>query len=256
MSSHDRLDSEIEQRATSGLLDVLIRAGLILALVVLCYQVFAPFLTLMVWAVILAVALYPLHQYLAGKIGGEARARSDDPRPPRHRGDHRADRRADELAGRLGASTDHRRAGEHARDPGSARSCRNVALGWREAIWDLVGGVQRPACASSRASSRRSATSRRRRSASSPASAPGCSNSSPPSSSPASSWPSVSRAAVEVSPSSSASPAPSGAPSSPSCPRRPYAPSHKASSASPSFRQSSSAFVCCSPACPGRACWR
>ena len=69
MSSRDRLDSEIEQRATSGLLDVLIRAGLILALVVLCYQVFAPFLTLMVWALILAVALYPLHQYLAGKMG-------------------------------------------------------------------------------------------------------------------------------------------------------------------------------------------
>src|SRR6476619_2762017 len=69
MSSRDRLDSEIEQRATSGLLDVLIRAGLILALVVLCYQVFAPFLTLMVWALILAVALYPLHQYLAAKMG-------------------------------------------------------------------------------------------------------------------------------------------------------------------------------------------
>jgi predicted PurR-regulated permease PerM len=35
----------------------------------LCYQVFAPFLTLMVWALILAVALYPMHQYLAAKIG-------------------------------------------------------------------------------------------------------------------------------------------------------------------------------------------
>ena len=53
----------------SGLLDVLIRAGLILALTMLCYQVFAPFLTLMVWALILAVALYPMHQYLATKIG-------------------------------------------------------------------------------------------------------------------------------------------------------------------------------------------
>jgi predicted PurR-regulated permease PerM len=71
MSLRDELDSASGQHATSGLLDVLIRAGLILALVVLCYQVFAPFLTLMVWALILAVALYPLHQYLAGKIGGK-----------------------------------------------------------------------------------------------------------------------------------------------------------------------------------------
>ncbi len=71
MSLHDRIDTELGQRDTSGLLDVLIRAGLILALVMLCYQVFAPFLTLMVWALILAVALYPLHQYLADKIGGK-----------------------------------------------------------------------------------------------------------------------------------------------------------------------------------------
>jgi len=62
-------DQELEQRLASPLLDVLIRAGLILALAMLCYQVLSPFLTLMVWALILAVALYPMHQYLAGKIG-------------------------------------------------------------------------------------------------------------------------------------------------------------------------------------------
>ena len=37
------------------LLDVLIRAGLILALVMLCYRVLSPFLVLMVWALILAI---------------------------------------------------------------------------------------------------------------------------------------------------------------------------------------------------------
>jgi hypothetical protein len=52
-------DQELEQRLASSLLDVLIRAGLILAMVMLCYQVFAPFLTLMVWALILAVAAVP-----------------------------------------------------------------------------------------------------------------------------------------------------------------------------------------------------
>jgi predicted PurR-regulated permease PerM len=61
---------EAERRMMSGLLDVLIRAGLIAAMVVLCYQVFAPFLHLTIWAIILAVALYPFHQTIARRIGG------------------------------------------------------------------------------------------------------------------------------------------------------------------------------------------
>jgi predicted PurR-regulated permease PerM len=64
-------DRELEQRLASPLLDVLIHAGLILAMAMLCYQVLSPFLTLMVWALILAVTLYPLHQVLARKIGGK-----------------------------------------------------------------------------------------------------------------------------------------------------------------------------------------
>jgi predicted PurR-regulated permease PerM len=55
--------------SAGGLLDVLIRAGLILVLAVLCYQVFSPFMVLMVWALILAVTLYPLHQILASRLG-------------------------------------------------------------------------------------------------------------------------------------------------------------------------------------------
>lgn len=51
------------------LLDVLIRAGLIFILVMFCYEVFRPFLNLMLWAVILAVTLYPLNQLLAAKLG-------------------------------------------------------------------------------------------------------------------------------------------------------------------------------------------
>ena len=64
-------DQELEQRLASPLLDVLIRAGLILAMTMLCYRVLSSFLTLMVWALILAVTLYPLHQSLASKIGGK-----------------------------------------------------------------------------------------------------------------------------------------------------------------------------------------
>ncbi|MFL6551575.1 MAG: AI-2E family transporter [Povalibacter sp.] len=64
-------NEEIADSISSRLLDVLIRAGLIVAMTALCYRVFSPFLTLMVWALILAVTLYPLHQMLARKMGGK-----------------------------------------------------------------------------------------------------------------------------------------------------------------------------------------
>jgi predicted PurR-regulated permease PerM len=63
-------DHEVDTRASSQLLDVLIRAALIGVLAVLCYVVFAPFLTLMAWALILAVSLYPLQRSIARWIGG------------------------------------------------------------------------------------------------------------------------------------------------------------------------------------------
>jgi len=61
-----------EERIVSRLLDVFIRAGLLLALAALCYRIFSPFLTLLAWAVVLAVALYPLHQVLARSMRGRA----------------------------------------------------------------------------------------------------------------------------------------------------------------------------------------
>ncbi|HJW68554.1 MAG TPA: AI-2E family transporter [Candidatus Binatia bacterium] len=70
MSTLHDPDPEFESRVGALLLDVLIRAGLLLALAVLCFQVFSPFLRLMTWALILAVTLYPLHQWVAAKIGG------------------------------------------------------------------------------------------------------------------------------------------------------------------------------------------
>ncbi len=58
-----------ETRLARGLLDVLIRGGLVGALVIFCYQVFQPFLGLMLWAMILAITLYPLHTLLKAKFG-------------------------------------------------------------------------------------------------------------------------------------------------------------------------------------------
>lgn len=51
------------------LLDVLIRAGLIFGLVVFCFQIFKPFMHLMLWSVILATSLYPLQRRLRGRLG-------------------------------------------------------------------------------------------------------------------------------------------------------------------------------------------
>ena len=53
------------------MLDVLIRAGLIAILMIACYLVFHPFLNLMLWSVILAITLYPLHARLVRHLGGK-----------------------------------------------------------------------------------------------------------------------------------------------------------------------------------------
>lgn len=50
----------VEKRLVARFLDMFIRFGLILALASFCYTVFSPFLNMMLWAVILAVTLYPL----------------------------------------------------------------------------------------------------------------------------------------------------------------------------------------------------
>ena len=63
-------DREFDRRQFSQLSDTLIRIALIGALAVLCFTILSPFLNLIVWSIILAVTLYPLHQMLARRIGG------------------------------------------------------------------------------------------------------------------------------------------------------------------------------------------
>lgn len=63
-------DRGLERPSASSLWDTLIRVGLIAGLAILCYQVFSPFLKLVVWSIILAVTMYPVHQWLARKLGG------------------------------------------------------------------------------------------------------------------------------------------------------------------------------------------
>jgi len=55
---------------SKDLTETLIRFGLIVFLVVVCVRVFDPFAKLALWSLILAVALYPLHQRLANRLNG------------------------------------------------------------------------------------------------------------------------------------------------------------------------------------------
>ncbi|MDF3885659.1 AI-2E family transporter [Cupriavidus basilensis] len=60
--------SSTERWLSRGMLDVLIRAGLITVLVIACFRVFYPFLNLMTWSLILAITLYPLQVRLKNKL--------------------------------------------------------------------------------------------------------------------------------------------------------------------------------------------
>jgi predicted PurR-regulated permease PerM len=71
MNAPCKPDFAVEARLSTKLMDVLIRAGLVLALTLLCYRIFSPFISLMAWALILAVTIYPAHQKLARKMGGK-----------------------------------------------------------------------------------------------------------------------------------------------------------------------------------------
>ena len=70
MNTPYRTDLVLEHRLSARLIDVFIRACLILALAILCYDIFSPFVSLMAWALILAVSLYPAHQMFARRLGG------------------------------------------------------------------------------------------------------------------------------------------------------------------------------------------
>lgn len=63
--------SVVEKRVVARFLDMFIKFGLVLALGSFCFTVFSPFMNMMLWALILAVTLYPLHQRVAARLGGK-----------------------------------------------------------------------------------------------------------------------------------------------------------------------------------------
>jgi predicted PurR-regulated permease PerM len=59
----------IRRLFSQDLMDLLIRVGIVVILVIASARVFAPFAGIMAWALILAVAIYPLHRRLAAWLG-------------------------------------------------------------------------------------------------------------------------------------------------------------------------------------------
>jgi len=62
--------SSLRRFLAEDLIEVAIRIGLIALLFVVCVRIFAPFATLLLWGLILAVALYPLCRAIARRTGG------------------------------------------------------------------------------------------------------------------------------------------------------------------------------------------
>ena len=63
-------EATLRKLLSRDLAETLIRVGLIVVLAIMCVRVFAPFANLVIWGMILAVALAPLHRMLAARLGG------------------------------------------------------------------------------------------------------------------------------------------------------------------------------------------
>ena len=63
-------NATLRKLLSKDLTETLIRFGLIAFMVVVCVWVFEPFAKFALWALILAVALYPLHQRLTNSLNG------------------------------------------------------------------------------------------------------------------------------------------------------------------------------------------
>jgi predicted PurR-regulated permease PerM len=53
-----------------NLVEAVIRIGILVVIIVMCARIFAPFAGVLLWALLLAVTLYPLHLRFADRLGG------------------------------------------------------------------------------------------------------------------------------------------------------------------------------------------
>ncbi len=59
-----------QKTTTQIVVDLIIRIGILLILIVWCFQILAPFLNPVLWGMLIAVALYPLFSWVSKKLRG------------------------------------------------------------------------------------------------------------------------------------------------------------------------------------------
>ena len=71
MTSAD--STRVDQKFLANAMASFLQIGALLLLLWLCFSILRPFLSIVVWALIIAVAVYPLHQSLTARLGGRAK---------------------------------------------------------------------------------------------------------------------------------------------------------------------------------------
>jgi predicted PurR-regulated permease PerM len=71
MNEPDKITQE--KAYTGPAIDIAIRIGLIALLIVLCFQILRPFISMVIWGTILAIAFYPACRRLSGVLGGRVK---------------------------------------------------------------------------------------------------------------------------------------------------------------------------------------
>ncbi len=64
--------NNLRTRISHDLIQVFMRFGLVALIVVVCARIFAPFAPIMLWGLVLAVSLYPLHEMIKKRLGVSA----------------------------------------------------------------------------------------------------------------------------------------------------------------------------------------
>jgi predicted PurR-regulated permease PerM len=68
MTSAD--SSKVDQRFLANAMASFLQIGALLVLLLWCFNIVKPFLGIIIWAIIIAVAVYPLHESLTARLGG------------------------------------------------------------------------------------------------------------------------------------------------------------------------------------------
>ena len=68
--------AQTDDRFLANAMASFLQIGALLILLMWCYMIVAPFVTIMVWGLIISVALYPTHSTLTARLGGRAKTSS------------------------------------------------------------------------------------------------------------------------------------------------------------------------------------